>query len=293
MTRPEPSDDRGHWFELSGHSVHAPGLLVGVGVFSMLLTTLAIALNQGWFKGALSFSSDAILQHGEYWRAVSYALWNPPSLWFAVDMLMLWWFGRELEGYFGRRVFLKLFAGFVLVPSVCGTMLGWGLPLEWVGMPGNFSWFVAYATMAPGVSLLGGISAMWMAIVVLALQVLSSVAGHAWGELVQTLSQAGFAFGYVRWLQGRWVVPRVLENFTRSQNPPLRVLEPVAHSGSEQSGIISSENLESFEELDSVEAIDPLLEKIARSGMGSLTAKERRQLQHVREVLLRRENPRR
>jgi hypothetical protein len=44
------------------------------------------------------------------------------------------------------------------------------------------------------------------------------------------------------------------------------------------------------EEPDEVESIDPLLDKIARSGMNSLTAKERARLEKAREALLKKDH---
>lgn len=281
------SDDRGPWFTVAGHPMYTPALLVGGCIASMLLTTAALALNYAGLQELVAFSSDAVLGRWEVWRLFTYVLWNPPSIWFAIDMLMLWWFGRELEGIFGRRVFLKLCLGLILAPALSGVLVGLAVPLRWVGMPGNFSLFVAYATLAPGVTLLFGVSAMWTVIIFLGLQVLGCLTSHNWGEMVVALVGAGFAFSYVRLQQGRWVVPQMADIIKSSRKPQFRVLEPVAHPVPERSSTLGT--LEDQEDSDAVDAIDPLLEKIARFGMASLTSAERKQLQLAREALLRRE----
>jgi hypothetical protein len=288
-------EDHGPWFVVGGHPVYAPAALVGLGILSMLATTLALAFNQGW-GDTLKFSSEAVLSRGEVWRAASYALWNPPSIGFALEMLMLWWFGRELEGYFGRRAFLKLYGGALLVPPVTALLFAPIMHTQWIGLPSSFTLFVAYATMSPSVSLLFGISAKWTALIFLGIQTLSYAAAHDWGHLGISLASAAFAFGFVRHEQGIWELPRI--RVPRRQ-PQLRVLEKVAHSEpaatskasppspqATQTGKIPPRVGNPRTESPAMTAIDPLLEKIGRSGLSSLTAEEKQRLQEAREALL-------
>ena len=274
------SEDRGPWFEVAGHPVNAPLALVGGCIVSMLATTIALAFNHNW-AALLQFSSEAVLQRGEVWRLVSYGLWNPPSLSLALDMLMLWWFGRELESYFGRRIFLKLCLGIVLAPALAGLLAGLVIPAQWVGLPGTFALFVAFATMAPSVTLLFGLSAKWTALVFLGIQLLSCVAEHAWGQLIHSLVSAGFAFFYIRLQQGRWEMPTVA--FSRKRQN-FKVLEPVPV---QKKAAAPAAFRVVREEPDAIDLIDPLLEKIGRTGMASLTEKEKAQLEVAREALMR------
>ena len=292
-------EDHGPWFLVWGHPVYAPGVLVGAAIASMLATTLALAFNQAW-TGALQFSSEAILSRGEVWRVASYALWNPPSIWFALELLMLWWFGRELEGYFGRRAFLKLYLGTLLVPPLTAILFAPLMHTQWIGLPSSFSVFVAYATMSPTVSLLFGVSAKWTALIFLGIQTLSHAAAHDWAHMSISLASAGFAFSFVRHEQGIWELPKI--RVPRRQ-PPLRVLEKVAHAEKPlaashpspppaqplQSAKSSSRGKEARLDSPAMAAIDPLLEKIGRSGLASLTPEERDRLQQAREALLKEE----
>jgi hypothetical protein len=216
---------------------------------------------------------------------VSYVLWNPPSLSLVLDLLMLWWFGRELEAYFGRSVFLKLCLGIVLAPALAGVAVGSGFPVQWVGLPGTFALFVAFATMAPSVTLLFGISAKWTALGFLGIQLLSCAAEHAWGQLIHSLVSAGFAFAFIRFQQGRWTMPSVAPV---AKKPAFRVLEPVPVQ-KKAAAPVALRVVE--EEPDALEMIDPLLEKIGRSGMASLTDKEKAQLEVAREALIRKGAP--
>jgi membrane associated rhomboid family serine protease len=253
---------------------------------SMLVTTVAIATKNPAFGNWLIFDSRAVWS-GQIWRLATYVIWNPPTMAFAMQMLMLWWFGRELEDFFGRRIFLKLCAGLVLVPAFAGMVLGISQRVQWSGLSAVFSLFIAYATMAPQVSLLFGVSAMWMAILFLGLNVLECLSSQRWGEMVMTIAGAGFAFSYVRYEQGRWELPQLTPLLKPANKVQFRVLEPVAHANSK---VAQAPEEDGGEEGMALESIDPLLEKIGRSGLASLTEDERLQLQLAREALLRRES---
>jgi hypothetical protein len=289
---PHPEDDKAAWFDFAGYPVHAPLALVAASIASMLFTTVAIALNYD-LSALLRFSSSAILQRGEVWRLFSYVLWNPPTIPFSLELLMLWWFGRELESFFGRRTFLKLCLGIVLVPALAGVAAGPLLPTQWIGLPGDFALFVAFATMAPDVLLLFGVSARWTALIFLSVQLLSYAAAHAWGQLIHSLSAAVFAFGYIRYQQGFWGFPQLPRFRLPGRRPKLRVLEampvPVAASPRPKTARLMDEV---DEEATALASIDPLLEKISRSGMDSLNAAERAQLELAREALLRKDSTR-
>jgi hypothetical protein len=286
-----PEDDRGFWFEFAGHPVHAPLALVAASIASMLFTTVAIALNDD-LSALLRFSSSAILERGEVWRLFSYVLWNPPTISFALELLMLWWFGRELESFFGRRTFLRLCAGIVLVPAMVGVAAGPFLPTQWTGLPGDFALFVAFATMAPDVLLLFGVSARWTALIFLGVQILSYAAAHAWGQMLHSLSAAAFAFGYIRFQQGLWGFPQLPRLRLPGKQPKLRVLEAVPVPAADPRPKTARLVVEVDEEAGALAAIDPLLEKISRSGMGSLNAEEKALLELAREALLKKESTR-
>jgi hypothetical protein len=51
--------------------------------------------------------------------------------------------------------------------------------------------------------------------------------------------------------------------------------------------------VEEVEEEEANSEVDALLDKIAKSGIGSLTAKERKRLEKAREDLMKRESPHR
>jgi hypothetical protein len=115
-----------------------------------------------------------------------------------------------------------------------------------------------------------------------------------------SLASAAYAFGFVRHEQGIWELPKIR---VPKRQPQLRVLEKVAHAdkplGAGNPSTPPSHSLLPSRpanpdsrrlESPAMAAIDPLLEKIGRSGLASLTPEERIQLQEARGALLREES---
>jgi membrane associated rhomboid family serine protease len=260
-----------------------------VGSYPVHVTTLLVALHSiaavlacfmtfagGGILNLLMFDSAAAL-NGAVWQLVTYAFVHPPSglLWFAIEMYMLFTFGREVERFLGRKAFITLYALLLLGPTL--LLSAWGF-WERTGIAGSsglhFGIFVAFATIYPRVEMLLRIMVKWIAIgfgVILTLQLF---AAHAWAELAVLWLSIGGAFLFVRmrgvggefeWWSGIKekfqpkpkfkVVPRAA---------PRRVAEPE----------------------DVHVSIDPLLEKISKSGINSLTASERKALDRARAELL-------
>jgi hypothetical protein len=130
------------------------------------------------------------------------------------------------------------------------------------------------------VTLLFGLSAKWTALIFLGIQLLSCLAEHAWGQLIHSLVSAGFAFCYIRIQQGRWEVPSF--SIPRKKSS-FKVMEavPVQKKGAPGTFRVVRE------EPDAIDVIDPLLEKIGRTGMASLTEREKAQLENARSALMR------
>jgi hypothetical protein len=232
----------------------------------------------------LGFSSEQVLA-GQVWRIASYGLFNPPSLFFAVDMLMLWWFGGELERTFGRRIYGWLYAGIYLLPPL--VLLGLGLfrPTVAVGQPGALALFIAFATHFPGAPVFFTLLAKWAALILVGIYSLIHLAGRDWDGLVFLWTTCGYAHLFVRHQQGVLPLPslpsfkrkpklRVLPDLPAKKNAPAPATAPAAAAASDDSPMAE---------------IDALLDKIAKSGIGSLSAREREKLEAARADLLRRQ----
>jgi membrane associated rhomboid family serine protease len=251
-------------------------ILVALHVGVAILTCLIVAAGGGAVLNFMLFDSARVLGAGQVWRLATYAFVHSPSmlLWFAIEMYMLFVFGREVERFIGQRAYIALYALLLFIPSLLLTV--WGLGQR-TGLAGSlalhFGIFVAFATIYPSAELLLRITAKWSAVILGAIYVLQLLAYNAWTDLAVLLTSIAVGFCFVR-LRG--VGPELVwwENLkTRLQPKPKFKVVPKPMPARRDDDDIS-------------ESVDPILDKIAKSGIGSLTPSERRILDRARDRLL-------
>jgi membrane associated rhomboid family serine protease len=259
----------------SGYPVYAATLLVGVHVAMLLFWMFAAALHQGSLMFLLSFHSVAVLHHGWLWQPLTYALVHPPSpagavFGFAVEMYFLWTFGRELERFFGRRLFLQFYAGIWLLIPALHLLLAWLEPQLLSGSRSiHFAVFIAFATLYPNAQLLFGIAAKWFAILFVAAEAISDIANNQFLYLLVFGLIVAAAYYFVRYQRGevtfpKFRLPRAKPKFhvVPRPAPPVQKVKLVQQAAS-------------------MDDVDALLDKIARTGINSLSAAERARLERA------------
>src|SRR5215831_130607 len=276
------SDDYRPVAWMGRYPVDVTTLLVGVHVSCAILTAFLFANGSAGVLNYAMFDSAQILMHAQIWRLVTYAFIHPPTgyalLWFAIEMYMLYFFGREVERFVGRRAYIWLYTLLLLVPALILTL--WGLTTR-TGLAGSgalhFAVFAAFVTLYPNVQFFLRIPAKWVFLILAAIGTLSALAAHDWQDLVVFCVSIALAFFFIE-LSGAGP-ELVWWNTLRARfasRPKYHVVpkpRPRASSGRT--------------EPDDVQAsIDPILDKISKFGIGSLTASERRQLNRERERLL-------
>jgi len=271
------SDDYEPVAWMGRYPIHVTTLLVITHVICMIIGCLLIAVGAGSFLGVLTFDSTQVLYGGRLWQIATYALVHSPSalIWFAIEMYMLFTFGREVERFIGRRAFIGLYLLLLLIPPLLLTV--WGL-WQRTGLAGSatihFAIFIAFAAIYPNVELFLRIMAKWVALIFVAAYSLQLLAYHGWSELAVLWLSVALAYGFVR-LRGTGPELAWLTQWTsrwRSKRSLSVVPRPTAHR------VGKTENI--------YDSIDPLLDKISKSGIGSLTASERRALDRARNRLL-------
>ena len=261
-----------------GYPIHAAMLLVIIHVATMLATTIALASGAEASVNALAFNSAAVMR-GAIWQPLTYAFVNPPSLWFAFEMYLLWMFGKEVERFFGKRSFFQLYASLLLITPIVLTLYGFFQPTAYAGSRSvHFAIFIAFAALYPGAPMLFNITAFWAAVILVGINSLIYLANNAWGYLLAMWASVGVAWLWVRWARGELVLPSA-SLFKRKPN--LRVM-PDPERPAPRRATRSREEA-------SVDDIDPILEKIARSGMDSLTSSEKALLEKARAALLKKD----
>lgn len=192
--------------------------------------------------------------------------------------VLLFVFGREVERFLGRRAYIALYAFLLVTPAALLTI--WGL-WERCGIAGSpelhFGIFIAFATIYPRVELLLRIMAKWIALILAAVYTFQLLAYHAWSDLMVLWTSIGVAFLFVE-VNGAGPELAWWSDFKArfASKPKYHVLpKPRPRTGGSRSDAD-----------DVYTSIDPILDKISKFGIGSLTANERRQLDRERERLL-------
>jgi membrane associated rhomboid family serine protease len=260
------------------YPVDVTTILVGFHVVCAILTAFLFATGYGVVLNYAMLDS-AQVWHGQIWRLVTYAFIHPPSgyalLWFAIEMYMLFFFGREVERFIGQRAYIWLYTLLLVVPALILTL--WGLTTR-TGLAGSgalhFAVFTAFITLYPNVQFFLRIPAKWIFAILAAIGTLSALAAHDWQNLVVLWASIGLAFLFIE-LRGAgpelaWV--NNLKGRLRSK-PKLYVVQ-------------KSSTRRTIEPDDVYASVDPILDKISKSGMGSLTETERKILDRARNRLL-------
>lgn len=264
-------------------------VLVAAHVVSMVIGVIVA----GW-PGLLVFSPSDVLQRMKLWELFSYPFAQVPSLWFAVEMLFFYWFGREVEHYLGSRFFVVVYALLVLAPALVGVVLGLGgmqVVLAGSGLA-SMGIFVMFAFLYPTVELLFRIQARWFAVGLAALHALQAVSVREWGQLALIVSTLACAFECARRigirsacsLAARMVPQRKMARHSMPPRRPQPVPSGAAAAKSRRNGEThpGGQIAGREEEMD----VDAILEKISRSGLSSLSGAERRRLESARRKLL-------
>lgn len=265
---------------LRGYPLYAAHVLVMFFVASMLVTTLLMGFNAQNLLAQLVFSSESVLR-GQLWRMVTYGLVNPPSLWFIVDMFMIVWFGREVEKAFGRRAFLRLYGCLYVLPPLLFTAIGLWRPTQLAGQTGGFGLFIAFVALYPNLPMIFNLLAKWVAAILVGIYTLMALSKRDGVALISLWTTVGFAYAYVRAQQGRLPMPSFK---LPKRGPKLRVLPDLPSA---------KNTARDTPKTTSMAEIDALLDKIAQSGLSSLSAAERAQLDAARAGLLKKDPTRR
>lgn len=266
-----------------GVPLYVTTLLVALHCVALAVVLLAGGLWGASWVGALPFNSAAVLERGSLWQWVTYAFVNRATnpLFFVIEMIFFYLFGREVERYVGRRKFAALYAALVITPPMILTLVGAILgPSKAITLEGSGSLhlaiFLAFARLYPGVEFFLRIRAAWMASGLFGLYLLFSLSNRDWGGACALVSDASVVLLGVAWLQG--TLPGWPQGWSRRQWDKVATIRRKGNRAEPASPRVSGS--------DPMEAIDPLLDKIARHGMGSLTPAERQALENARRALI-------
>lgn len=284
-------------------------LLIALHTGVMVATSLLLASGRASWINLLLYSSDAVW-HGQVWRLVTYAFVSLPSIWFALEMLMLYYFGRAVEGALGVKFFSLLYVGLIFLGSGFLQLLSLtGASQEMSGAQAvNFAIFAAFVAIVPGAQFFFGLAARWMLLILLALSSLQLLAGHQFSAMLLFITESVGAVLFMKWRGFHelfWGLPsfslfKIMKRTKAPSSPvksslnrsilttptPLTTNASVSKSTPSPKAVLSkSVKKVQTEAID----IDLLLEKIGHAGIASLTLEEKEQLEKARTALLQRD----
>ncbi|MEO6847319.1 MAG: rhomboid family intramembrane serine protease [Chthoniobacterales bacterium] len=277
-------------FSLYGFPVYAVTLIVGIQIAAVVLIALLMGSGHEAWTYYLRYDSFAVFHQFQLWRIFTYPLLNPPAglLFFAIQMYFLYQFGREVERFLGRNHFLLFYAALIVAGPVILTLFRF--PGFYGGSDAvNFGVFIAFVVIYPNMPILFSLTARWVAVILIGIVTLQCLAYGLWPYLTVFLGETLCAALLIRHYFGKsFGVISKLKNFLqlRSSRKYLREVEPPrVRSSNIESEVIEEED----EDEDLHASIDPLLDKIAKKGISSLTAKEKERLERARTSLLEKE----
>ena len=259
-------------------------IAINVGVFLVNLFFGQSGGQANWITGLLQLPADALLHPTQYYRLLTYGFAHDPAnlAHIGFNMLGLFFFGRALEERYGWKEFLR----FYLLAIVLGGLV-WALRNNFLndylfadrtvlhrlyGASGGVTAAVIlFCLLNPKATVLLFMVIPLPAWVAGLLIVAMDMFGGGKDRIAHDVHLTGAAFALVYWklgwnfgrLPGMGQIGRWARSLGKSlqPKPDLRVHDPEAY----------------YEDLDA--EADQLLEKVAREGEGSLSARERRVLE--------------
>lgn len=246
-------------------------LLVLLHAAALLGCTVAFAAGHpDWLTYAIF--STANFWRGWIWTPLTYGWVHNPHdvLWFAWGMYMLWVFGGQVEQFFGRRLFLKLYALLWLLTPILLLAFSSIMPAVTAGSDNaELGIFIAFATLYPGAQFFFGLTAKWIAVIIVAAYSVQAIAGQQLIDLALLWATVGAAWSFVRYQRGEFWLPKFQ---IPRRRPKFRVVPRPAAPPRRAPMVVSAGPMED---------IDALLDKIARTGLQSLSESERARLERA------------
>lgn len=274
-------------FYFRGHPVRLHALLVLVQIAGMVAgAVFGMGRWMGWMEFRVEPGSAAFLMRP--WAFVTHVLVQPVSPWFILQMVWLWQWGKILEENFGRGFLLKLYGLLTLALPVVLVVLSvlpgsGGYQLADPGLV-HFPLFLAVAMLMPDAHWLFGwpfkywaaaLSAIFLLQYIAARDLVGALLAVTAGVLTYVLMRRA---GMVSRLGG--IAETVREALPeRSRKSAGKVVGKGAGKRVASPKLVPRAELKP--ESPDVERVNALLDKIAASGMGSLSDAERADLQRA------------
>jgi hypothetical protein len=223
------------------------------------------------------------------WRLVSYVFIGRVSFFTPFSIFFFYWLSVGLETHLGRQVLARLLLLITLVTPAVAAVWWWGFHApsntfvlnDYLLMSGLL---VAFATLYPNTEAWGWVPFKWISFACIACGSLMLLAQKQWVGLSQLWASCAVGFAYVshaKELEYDDYEPPLARLKLWWRRRKFKVVKAPPPAPARRVSI--SETSPATEEMDR------LLDKIAKSGLASLTTKERAQLEKGREALMKKD----
>lgn len=245
-------------------------ILANVVVF--LLSIIAGHLGMGGTTFTVFGLTPTNFWRGMLWQPVTYLFLHVGLMHILFNMLCLWWFGQEIEAQWGPRAFLTYYLVCGIGAGLCVAIVGFGSAIPTVGASGAiFGLLLAFAILFPDriilFMFLFPMKAKYAAALfgLIELAILVGSGPNAGGvSQVAHLSGAVVGFFYLR-----YEYPVRMWWFDRQDRSRRRAEEAELRREGEWRSFVTEE-------------LDPILDKINREGIHTLTEHEKKILRRAK-----------
>ncbi len=254
-------------------------LIIWINIIVFFLQLLCNAAGFPYFERFLALSGDG-LRRGFAWQPITYMFLHSGIWHILINLFILWFFGREVEYFIGPKYFTRLYFGAGIAGAALWLAFNFNSSVPVLGASAAvLGCVIAFATLFPDreVTLLVffvlpvTLKAKYLALVAIAFDVVPLLQGTD-SNVAHLAHLGGAALGYLYIKQlGYGAMPRWLlwlqgmgARLKPRRRPPPRELSPDEYMR---------------------EQVDPILDKIAREGMQSLTRHERKILESAKDLM--------
>ncbi|MEA3209183.1 MAG: hypothetical protein QOE70_2240 [Chthoniobacter sp.] len=273
----------GHWNSLP---IYLTTILTGVFVVGFVVSAVLMSMHSSLLR--LLIFTMPLEPPWSLWRLLSYVFINQVSFFTPFSIFFFYWMSLGIETHLGRPIVARLLTLLTLTVPVTAAVWWWLFHQSSnTFLNGDYMFFsgvlVAFATLYPKTEVWGWVPFKWVAFACIVCGSLMLLAANDWVALSQLWTSCAVGFGYIRhaveleYDDYQSPFARLQTWFRRRK---FRVVRPEGGAAARRSADPESA---------SADEMDRLLDKIAKSGMASLTAKERSRLEKAREALLKRE----
>lgn len=284
------SDQERPWFRIRSYGVGTTDFVAGVSLLMMVVFALSPV-----FVSYLALSPDRVL-HGFVWEVVTWPLANAPDFFVLLNIVVFWFTGRQLERDLGKGRYGWMLLAITVAGSVLAVLLALSFRQDapFLAGIGTLALIVVLLFIAenPRMPFFFGIPAWVLGLVMVIIPLLQLVGSRSWISLLQFVLNlmvaaviakfAGLLRQY-KFIPGHTYTPGQRKRPRGVPREERRRHGPAARAGSSPSNVVQGPWVGPEPPAREDEEMDALLDKIMDHGLESLTARERRRLEELRQ----------